>query len=119
LKFNYFYTSVVITNLSELNKVKVDICTLPCEIKNQETFLAKSLVSNETYEGLKKKHIGWSKFEKTKDTFLYQRIYEFETNELIKAEKSFLPIIKKELGFKLFFYPKYKKAFYKKIKKLI
>ena len=117
-RFN-FYTSIVITNLPKLGKVKVDICTLPCEIKSIIPFLAKSLVSKETYEGLKPDKNGWSKFEKTKDVFFYQKIYETDSNDLIKAEKGILPEIKKELFFRLLFHPNYKKALCKKIKKLL
>ena len=118
LKYS-FYTSVVLTYLPALGKIKVDICTLPCEIISKNPFSAKSLVSNESYEGFKSGRKGWTKFEKTKETFLYQRIYETDLNNLMKVEKDFLPLIRKELKLKLFFHPKYKKALCRKIKKLI
>ena len=114
-----FYTSVIITYLPAIGKIKVDICTLPCEVISKKPFFAKSLVSNESYEEFKSDRKGWSKFEKTKDTFFYQRVYEIESCDILKAEKIFLPLIKKELSFKLFFHPKYKKALCKKIEKLI
>lgn len=119
--YNTFYTSVYVANLAEQKKIKVDICTLPAEVLSREPFKAKSKVADENYEGFlySRRLKAWFLYEKKGSSVFYQIVYDSQSDSLMETEKKWLPIIKKELGWKLILCPSLRKAFYKKINKLI
>ena len=112
--FSWYYTSIFLRK--DQGKIKVDVCTIPCEqITNKPTDFA-SKVSGECFPDFQRKFGRWMKYSKKKNEYFIQIISE--KNDFSLAEKENLSFAKKYLGWKLLFLPKYRKALKTKIEKI-
>jgi hypothetical protein len=101
---------------ANVKKLKIDYGLVPAKFENG---IWKSEVSNEIFEHLKKKKVGYIRFFKKKDQVYCQIIAENLDDDMLIAERKLLEISEKYIRSKIPFRFEYKKYLRKRIQRIL
>lgn len=99
---------------ANVEKIKIDYGIVPAVFDTKLGFW-KSEVSEEIFNNLKKKKIGYMNFFKKKDQVYFQIVCENFSDDMLEAERKLLKISEKYICSKIPFRFKYKKVLKKRI----